>query len=357
MADLPSAEQIFAGLPDTVLLIDADHIITRVNPAAEQFLGTSAKHLIGQPVQERIQFDDDRLTNALTDNAADIAARGMNVSVNGSKAGLVDLNIQMLPADPRWRLVSISLHPADGPADKRASGKSGDFSVRAPDILGHEIKNPLAAIKGAAQLLERSAGEGEKPLTELIQTEVERIASLIDRMQSLSTTQPAKAEAMNVHALIDEARQSLETASDGALSIGDKFDPSLPDVLVDPDAMMQVLTNLLSNAVDAVRTTESPQIEVATRYSFGASFSAQGADQAVRLPVEIVISDNGPGVPAELEGDIFSPFVSTKPDGQGLGLALVRKLVADMGGRIRYEREEQTGRSRFILFLPIAQGG
>ncbi|MBF6602305.1 MAG: PAS domain-containing protein [Sphingorhabdus sp.] len=361
MNGLPSAEQIFAGLPDVLLIIDEKHEIIKVNPVAENFFGQSAKHLIGEHISSQISFADDRLEQALTDTEANLAARWTPVYLRDRPAGLVNFDIHTLPADSRWRIVSIAPLPSDGPVIEQGQGDQDQFSIRAPDILGHEIKNPLAAIKGAAQLLDRSLDETQKPLTQMIKAEVERIAKLLDRMQSLSTTQPAKVEPLNVHSLIDRARRSIEAAHHGEIQIRDQFDPSLPDVLVDPDAMMQVLTNLLSNAVDATKNLEHPDIQVITRYSFGASLSVHGSDQMerqmVRLPVEIIIRDNGPGVPAELEREIFSPFVSTKAEGQGLGLALVRKLIGDMNGRIRYERLAREQYTQFVLYLPIAAQG
>jgi two-component system, NtrC family, nitrogen regulation sensor histidine kinase GlnL len=357
MTNLPSAEQIFAGLPDALLIIDEHHKIAKVNPVAESFLGQSSRHLIGTHVADQIKFQDKRLVNALVDKDANVAARRVPVMLKARDAGFVNFDIHTLPADQRWRILSIAPLPTDAPVVEQLSSKQDQFSVRAPDILGHEIKNPLAAIKGAAQLLDRSLSEDQRSLTHIIKGEVERIAKLLDRMQSLSTKQPAKVEPINVHSLIDRARQSIETAYNGDIEIKDRFDPSLPNVLVDPDAMMQVLTNLLSNAVDATKGLENRNIKVITRYSFGASLSVHGSNHMVRLPVEIIITDNGPGVPSELEQDIFSPFVSTKRDGQGLGLALVRKLMSDMNGRVRYERPRGARKTQFILFLPVAEQG
>ncbi|QTD56214.1 GHKL domain-containing protein [Parasphingorhabdus cellanae] len=340
-----------------MLIIDENHQIAKVNPVAENFLGQSARHLIGAHVADQIQFQDERLAKALLNREANVAARRVPVIVKGQEGGLVNFDIHTIPSDQRWRIVSIAPLPADGPVIERRSSEQEQFSVRAPDILGHEIKNPLAAIKGAAQLLDRSLSDDQRPLTHMIKGEVERIANLLDRMQSLSTKQPAKVEPANVHSLIDRARKSIETAHNGDLKITDQFDPSLPEVLVDPDAMLQVLTNLLSNAVDATKKLDNRDIQVITRYSFGASLSVHGSDQIVRLPVEIIVRDNGPGVPPELEQDIFSPFVSTKRDGQGLGLALVRKLINDMNGRVRYKRASGAKNTQFILFLPVAERG
>lgn len=354
MPDAPLAEQIIAGLPEAIIAIDDQHKIIKVNPAAETFLGTSAKQLLGESIEEQIRFADDRLESALTDTQANLAARRMEVSVRGQREELVDFSLQMIPTAPKTRILSLSRLPGDGPAHGGNDSHQSDFAVRAPDVLGHEIKNPLAAIKGAAQLLDRAISDDQKPLTNMIKLEVERIADLLDRMQSLSTTQPAKVEAINIHTLIDRARKSAETAAARDIRIGDRFDPSLPEALVDPDAMLQILTNLLSNAVDATQKVQNADIQVITRYSFGGSFSAQNSSEAVRLPIEIIIQDNGPGVPPKLEQEIFSPFVSTKNDGQGLGLALVRKLVGDMNGRVRYERDSGPGLTKFILSLPLA---
>ncbi|VAV95866.1 hypothetical protein MNBD_ALPHA04-1533 [hydrothermal vent metagenome] len=355
MTGAPSAEQILSGLPGILLVIDQKHRITKLNPAAEAYLGTSAKRIIGDPISSHFIFDDERVNQALDDPEANLTANRITTMINGYSRNVVDFDIHPLTADPRWRIISLSLQPADDPISNREGDHPDQFSIRAPDILGHEIKNPLAAIKGAAQLLDRSLDDDQKALTAMIKSEVERIASLLDRMQSLSANQPAQIESVNVHSLIDRARQSIEAAWDGKLELSVEYDPSLPDVLVDPETMMQVLTNLLSNAVEATLDVTDPAIHIITRYSFGASFSSHGDEKSVRLPVEIIIRDNGPGVPPNLENDIFSPFVTTKTEGQGLGLALVKKLIADMNGRIRYERDQQNLCTQFITFLPIAK--
>jgi len=355
MAEFPSADQIFSGLHTALLIIDSDDRLVKVNPSSENLLGTSAKGLVGQRIGDVIQFDDVRLVEGLEDSGANLAARRVEVFTQGRTIGLVDIDIHPLPADPRWRLVSLSPLRQDGPQNDHDDVRTSQFAVRGPDILSHEIKNPLAAIKGAAQLLDRNIGDEQKQFTQMIKSEVERIVKLLDRMQRLSSNQPAKIESVNIHALIDRARASMETALDGKITIGDQFDPSLPNVDVDSDAMMQILTNLLSNAVEATRETDNPNIEIVTRYSFGASLSSHDSDASIRLPVEIIVRDNGSGVPPELEREIFSPFVSTKTNGQGLGLALVSKLIRDMNGRIRYERDTERERTQFILFLPVAE--
>lgn len=354
MDGLPSGEQILAGLNHAVIVVDSEQLLARINPAGEALFGTSAKHLVGRRINDVLHFSDLRLNEALTEQEISLTARGVVASSDDRKLGLVDFDIHPLASDSRWRLISLSLMAQDGPIVESGNSDPSSLAIRAPDILSHEIKNPLAAIRGAAQLLERKLDESQKTFTQMITAEVERVVNLLNRMQTLSSNQPARTQAVNIHTLIDRARRSIEAATGQAVRINDKFDPSLPDALVDPDAMMQVLTNLLSNAVDATRHLPDPEIRIVTRYSFGASLSAQGETEPIRLPIQVMVCDNGPGVPAELEQEIFSAFVSTKKEGQGLGLALVKKLMRDMNGRIRYDRENQDEMSRFTLFLPVA---
>jgi two-component system nitrogen regulation sensor histidine kinase GlnL len=122
--------------------------------------------------------------------------------------------------------------------------------------------------------------------------------------------------------------------------------------------MVQVLINLIQNAIDALSDTESPSIGISTRFVMGAalrgSVDEAGKSKAVRLPVEVRISDNGPGIAKHIERELFSPFVTTKREGQGLGLAIVRKYLTQMNGRIAVERNEQLGQTIFRIFLPVA---
>tara|TARA_R110002012_G_scaffold304171_7_gene507414 strand:- start:166938 stop:168011 length:1074 start_codon:yes stop_codon:yes gene_type:complete len=354
MDGCPPADQILAALSHALIVVDTNHLIARVNPAGEALFGTSAKHLVGRRVDQVLHFSDARLDAALTEPEISLTARGVMISSDDRRLGIVDFDIHPLSSDSDWRLISLSPMPQDGPILESENSDPSNLAIRAPDILSHEIKNPLAAIRGAAQLLDRQLDESQKPLTQMITAEVERVVNLLNRMQTLSSNQPAQTRAVNIHSLIDRARRSTEAATGQVVKIRDKFDPSLPDALVDPDAMMQVLTNLLANAVDATKHLAAPEIRIITRYSFGASLSAQGENSAVRLPIQIMVCDNGPGVPPELEREIFSPFVSTKKEGQGLGLALVKKLMRDMNGRIRYDRQNHYEMSRFTLFLPVA---
>ena len=227
------------------------------------------------------------------------------------------------------------------------------FRSRAPEVLAHEIKNPLAGIRGAAQLLARKLGGSDLALTTLIADEVDRIAKLIDQMQSLSRRTATDLQPCNLHEAVRRARAVIEAGGKSPV-IAEEFDPSLPPVLGNVDALVQVLINLFANAAEAIGPSEDPKIVVRTRFASGLQLHRSSDGSAVRLPIELRVSDNGPGIEAALRDHIFEPFVSSKKSGQGLGLALVRRLVGDMNGRVTYDRDEGTGWTHFRVHLPIA---
>ena len=228
-----------------------------------------------------------------------------------------------------------------------------DIVLRAPEVLAHEIKNPLAGIRGAAQLLSRKVEGQDKALTTLIADEVDRIAKLIDQMQSLSRRTAPELQPCNLHEAVRRARAVMEASGKGP-AIAEEFDPSLPLVLGNIDTLVQVLINLFSNAAEATAGLARPQVVVRSRFASGLQLHRSSDGGAVRLPIELRVSDNGPGIDAALRDHIFEPFVSSKKSGQGLGLALVRRLVSDMNGRVTYDREESAGLTHFRVHLPLA---
>lgn len=353
---LPEADQILASLPDAILTIDKANQIGSTNPAAENLFRTSSKNLVGQLIESVLSFDSKRLNDVLFDTQANLVANNVSAFLRGRPVP-VDFSIAILPVAPDWRIVNLRAKSENLGASAGDQSSENQFGIGAPDVLGHEIKNPLAAIRGAAQLMARKSDDGGKKHTAMIISEVDRIARLIERMQSLSTNQPVKVQAVNIHSLIDQVRKSIESGAQFPASISDNFDPSLPDVLADPDSMIQILTNLVRNAMDAVSAEENPKVDIITRFSFGGMISTKDERNPVKLPIEVIVQDNGPGVSPNMKNDIFAPFITTKPEGQGLGLALVKKLVSDMNGRIKYDRHFDAGLTRFTIFLPMAKQG
>jgi two-component system nitrogen regulation sensor histidine kinase GlnL len=350
----PDYGQMLAGIAVPVLLISPEHYIAYANDASEAFFGRSKRWLEGQRVDETLVFESERMNAALLSADNDISAQDMELKTPHGMI-TVDISLSAVSGGPDWRIAVIS--PRNGGrehiGDHRDSGQQQ--AMGAPAILGHEIKNPLAGIKGAAQLLARQVDDKHRALTELIVNEVDRIARLLDQMQKLGRSEPPELAPANIHLLIERAIRSLRAANRAMPEISINYDPSLPDVLIDADGMVQVLINLMQNATDALQGRLDGVIGISTRYVMSGALRDADADRRLfKLPVEITISDNGPGVPEHIVDELFSPFVTTKRDGQGLGLAIVRKLVQQMNSRVLFERDAAHALTTFRLLLPVA---
>ncbi len=348
----PDARAQLGGLIFALLLIDGEGRIAELNHAAEDLLGTSASRLVGTRLTERIGPLDARVEARLVGGDEALVARDLAIRVSGQEAR-VNLTASPLGGYPGWRVVTLSQIGHD----EAANPGGGEALLGAPAVLAHEIKNPLAAIRGAGQLAARKLPHADKKLARMITDEVDRIARLIDRMQQLGSTRTGPVAACNPHEAIRAAVATMRAAgaTKGEVEIREEFDPSLPPVLANRDALEQVLINLVSNARDAALGSGGPGLVIVqTRFVSGLAFSAIRNGRAVPLPIEITVSDNGPGIDPSLRDHVFEPFVSSKPSGQGLGLSLVRKLVRDMNGNVSHDRDARAGLTHFRLHLPQA---
>jgi two-component system nitrogen regulation sensor histidine kinase GlnL len=344
------AARQLASLPQAVLLLGPGQAIAAANPAAEQLLGQSVRRLTQRRLEEVLRFDEPRLADRLRENEARVSARATPVVIPGQGGRRLDVTLAPLLDQPDWQVLTLQ----DGEGAEALREEGGDDSLlRAPEVLAHEIKNPLAGIRGAAQLLGRKLAGSDLALTGLIADEVDRIAGLIDQMQTLSRRTPPELAPCNLHEALRRARAVIE-AGGKAPAIVEEFDPSLPPVLANADALVQVLINLIANAADACAAIDQPRILLRTRFASGLQLHRNSAGAPVRLPIEVRVSDNGPGIDPAVRDHLFEPFVTSKKSGQGLGLALVRRLVRDMNGRISHDREEATGLTHFRIHLPVA---
>jgi two-component system, NtrC family, nitrogen regulation sensor histidine kinase GlnL len=353
----PDANQLLAGIALPLLLVGTDNKISFANDASETFFSKARRRLVGENISTLLHFASDRMNAVLIAGEGDISAQDMELeTVLGPN--VVDISISMISGQEPSRLILIS--PRHGGrvhiGEHNEAGRQQ--AIGAPAILGHEIKNPLAGIKGAAQLLAKRVDGNGQALTDLIVQEVDRIARLLDQMQNLGSSEPSHTAPANIHLLIERAIRSIRAANKAMPELSINYDPSLPDVLIDGDAMVQILINLMQNAVHALDGRLDGVIGISTRFVMSGALRdaglGDGDRRAIKLPVEIVISDNGPGVPEHIEDELFAPFVTTKRDGQGLGLAIVRKLVIQMSSRIVYERDTTRDLTLFKLFLPVA---
>lgn len=349
-SDPPSGAEIMAAMATAILVIRPDGAVAEINAACESLFNLSRNQIIGKAILDAIGHP---LTSMPND--APFAAYDIEVTLPGQRRMRVDLMVAPLPDRLGWRVVSIHGH-ARSALGARSTDREGGTrtAVAAAAMLAHEVKNPLSAVRGAAQLLEGTVDEESRELTRLIREEVDRVAALIDRMQGFTDTRPIEMTPQNIHAILGHAREVALKGFARGRTIREVYDPSLPAVLGHRDSLIQILINLLKNAAEAM--DDGPgTITLTTAYRHGVSMRRADGNARQPLPIELCVIDEGPGAPADIEGHLFDPFVTTKRAGSGLGLTLVEKLVADQGGIIEYSREGIEPKTVFRLLLPRAR--
>jgi two-component system nitrogen regulation sensor histidine kinase GlnL len=235
--------------------------------------------------------------------------------------------------------------------DRQLTHRNAARSVTAmAAMLAHEVKNPLSGIRGAAQLLEQDVDPGARELTQLICDETDRIVALVDRMEAFSDHRPVDRDAVNIHEVLDRVRRVAQTGFARHVRFSEEYDPSLPAVHGNHDLLVQVFLNLVKNAAEAAPAAGG-EIVVATGYRHGRRLAAPGGGRPLQLPLMVSIADNGPGIPDDIKPHLFDPFVTTKQNGTGLGLALVAKVIGDHGGIIEFD--SQPRKTVFRVFLPV----
>jgi two-component system, NtrC family, nitrogen regulation sensor histidine kinase GlnL len=217
-------------------------------------------------------------------------------------------------------------------------------------MLAHEVKNPLSGIRGAAQLLEQDADDDARQLTQLICDETDRIVALVDRMEAFSDHEPLARGGVNIHEVLERVRRIAQSGFARHVHFAEEYDPSLPLVHGNRDLLVQVFLNLIKNAAEA-SPANGGEIMLATGYRHGRRLTTRNGGPPLRLPLMVSVTDNGPGIPDDLRAHLFDPFVTSKRNGTGLGLALVAKVIDDHGGIIEFD--SQPRRTIFRVFLPV----
>jgi two-component system nitrogen regulation sensor histidine kinase GlnL len=353
----PASEALKAAAfdlsPEPALVVDAQGALVAVNEAAEALFGQGLALLARGRFRAALPPGSaliSLLTRAL-DEGARVREHGVEISLfghppftaDGAAAPLGDGSV-LLTLHVRGG--ALGVEPFADPASLRSVVGLGR-------ILAHEIKNPLAGIRGAAQLLKTGAAAEDAPLAQLIVDETERIRRLVDRMEAFSDDATPQREAVNIHRVLDRVRALAANGVADGLQLRERYDPSLPAAWGDEDQLIQIFLNLVKNAAEAAHSRGDSRGEILVTTAWRQGVRVRGAGGISQgAPLEIRVQDNGPGVPAHIREHLFQPFVTSKANGAGLGLPLVAKLVSGHGGLIDFESEP--GRPTFRVLLPVA---
>jgi two-component system nitrogen regulation sensor histidine kinase GlnL len=346
-------DHVLNALSSVVIVVDAGLAIRYVNSAAEQFLRGSERSLRGQPLDQLVPADSPLFALIRQAHNGSQSVTEYHVALSSPRIGHHIVNIQaaQMPEHAGAVVVSMQEHSVAAKIDRQLTHRGAARSVSAmAAMLAHEVKNPMAGIRGAAQLLEESTRPEDRTLTRLIRDEADRVCGLVDRMEVFAAGAPLERGGVNIHEVLNRVRTLAETSFGRHLRFTENYDPSLPPVYGNRDQLIQVFLNLVKNAAEAA-PKEGGEVTVSTAYWHGVRFAIPGRHARVHLPLMVSVQDNGEGIPDDLKPHLFEPFVTSKPKGSGLGLALVAKIVGEHGGVIEFVSEPK--RTAFNVMLPV----
>lgn len=344
---------VLNALPWAVIVLDEENRVVNLNIAAENLLASSAAAAAGRLLTEWIPQDSPLLGMIAQSRTTQSGLSDYDLEIESPRIGQIVVNLQIAPIPEAPGAVAVNLQERTiaSKMHRQLSYRGAARSVSAmAAMLAHEVKNPLSGIRGAAQLLEHSVHGDEQILTRLICDETDRICALVDRMEIFSDERPIDRTEVNIHEVLERCRRIAQNGFGRSVTFIERYDPSLPAVLGNHDLLVQVFLNLIKNASEAV-PDDGGEITLTTSYRHGMRVAVAGSRERVHLPLQVTVQDNGPGIPEELQANLFEPFVTTKTNGSGLGLAFVAKAVADHGGVI--EVDSVPRRTIFRLTLPI----
>jgi two-component system nitrogen regulation sensor histidine kinase GlnL len=350
--DEATALLLLNALPDAVIAFDATLAIHFANQAAQEFFVLGRKQLLEKNLKDLLGMN-----NALLEHLEavvrqkkgvtlhDIALHGRSVH----SVTILALEQHTAPEQGDLFLMTIKQQPfqlADEWNEKtKYSLKSSRMIAQ---MLAHEVKNPLAGIHGAAQLLASSKlNEDDTELAHLIAREAVRIQKLVDKFNIFYDVPPDHYKTINLHQVLTYVAKMATMTYGDDVEFVESYDPSLPEMRGNFDYLVQAKLNLIKNAAEAFKNKKG-KISIRTFYDTAA---AVHPDRLEKLPLCIEIEDNGQGMDSETIRRIFEPYFTTKPQGQGLGLPIVSKIVDDHGGVIGVT--SKPGKTVFRLSFPV----
>ena len=347
------ANLVLEALPNPLIQLGTNNAIVYLNTAAETFFEASMGYLKGLPFTELLPDNTPLLEmvknvrhsgNSIMDH--DLVLEGIRIGVR-----IVNVGVSPLPGKDGHVVISFFERSLAQRLHNQQQSRGAARSVSGmAAMLAHEVKNPLSGIKGAAQLLAQTIDEQDQPLAKLICDETDRICELVDKMEGFADERPLKRSEVNIHEILNHCIRLATAGFGNRAKFKEEYDPSLPATLGNKDVLIQLFLNLLKNACEAI-SAEKGEVRITTSYRQGMSVKVGGSEDRLGLPLMITIQDNGIGIPSELLDNLFDPFVTTKSNGTGLGLAFVAKAIADHGGFVEVETVPRL--TTFRVMLPM----
>lgn len=342
------------AVPFALLVLDRDDRITGANHAAEQLLGAGRTLLQGRALNDYIAADSPVFALIAEARSGSIAVAEPDLALSGPRLQAAHVAVDAAPIaeHPGSVCVIVKDRGIERRLSRQSLSRDASRSAKAmAAMLAHEVKNPLSGIRGAAQLLGQRLESNERVLTQLICDETDRIVSLVNRMEILGDERPAPMAAVNIHEVLNHVRRLAVAGFAAHVTLREDYDPSLPPVWGNRDQLVQVFLNLVKNAAEAC-PEHGGHLVLATQFVPGLRLGDRFAGPRPRLALTVRVQDNGSGIPEHLREALFDPFVSGKPGGKGLGLALAAKIIAEHHGVIEFE--SQPRRTVFSVSLPLA---
>ena len=347
------------SIPSALMVLDQALVIRYINPAAEMLIGISAQAALERSLPTIAGFDAE-----LCGLCQRVLSTGQSISLFDHTLRLPmnyrDVTLHLSPVIVENALVTellITIEKSEG-RERVVSQELKQEASRAAGVmaamLAHEVKNPLAGIRGAAQLLKDEVSHEHQGLTELICMETDRISNLLSQVEIFDASGVEHKQSVNIHEVLQYVLYIAKSGFAQHVTFKERYDPSLPSVIGHRDLLVQLLLNLVKNSAEALSGNDNATITFTTSYRSG-YHTRSPSEQRVSLPIMVTVEDNGAGIPEAIRARLFEPFVSSKEDGRGLGLAIVAKIASDLGAVVELDPEYSRG-TRFVLWLPVDSG-